>query len=235
MRRLGAADDEIQLQALLVLCAIADGRLADAARELDRVEQIDETSVTFGGISFRRICRAELLLAEGKSSAGLAIYREAAARMREIEFPGVIRTGQEPWALFGEAMALAAHAHYAAGPDDVAHGQALFSAGRDGALKVFGQENPQMDYPAAGLLLFGLGAWSLLRRSAPAQDALRLLALADRFAYGRSNPTMSWERITPAAEQAAPGLLARLQQEYRECPLPGLQTEARRAMEQLPG
>jgi predicted ATPase len=235
MRRLGAADDEIQLQALLVLCAIADGRLADAARELDRVEQIGEASVTFGGISFRRICRAELLLADGESSAGLALYRDAAARMRDIEFPGLIRTGQEPWALFGEAMALAAHAHYAASLDDVAHGQALFSAGRDGALKVFGQDNPQMDYPAAGLLLFGLGVWSLLRRAAPARDALRLLALADRFAYGRSNPTMSWERIIAPAEEAAPGLLARLQEEYRECPLPGLQTEARRAVEQLPG
>ena len=34
-------------------------------------------------------------------------------------------------------------------------------------------------------------------------------ALADRFAYNRMIPTMRWERITPAAEEAAPGLLAR--------------------------
>ena len=194
MRRLGAGDDEIQLQALLVLCAIADGRLADAEDELDRVDRIDERTVTFGGIAFRRVCRAELLLASGDFDAGLALYRECAARMREIELPGIVRTGQEPWALFGDAMALAAHAHYAAG-DDEAHGQALFSACRDGALKAFGQENAHMDHPAAGVVVFALGAWSLLRRAAQAEDALRLLALADRFAYSRANPTMRWERI----------------------------------------
>jgi predicted ATPase/DNA-binding SARP family transcriptional activator len=235
MRRLGAGDDEIQLQSLLVLSAIVDGRLADAGAELDGVEQISGSTVAFGGLSFARICRAELMLASGEVGDGLAIYRDAATRMRDIEFPGIVRTGQEPWVLFGEAMALSAHAHYATGSDDVAHGRALFSACRDGALKVFGQDNPAMDYPAAGLLLFALGAWGLLRRAAPAADALRLLALAHRFAYSRANPTMAWERIVPAAEETAPGLLARLREEYRKCPLPGLQAEARRAVEQLPG
>jgi hypothetical protein len=45
---------------------------------------------------------------------------------------------------------------------------------------------------------------------------------------------MRWERITPAAEEAAPGLLARLQAEYRDCPQPGLLTQARLAVERLP-
>jgi predicted ATPase/DNA-binding SARP family transcriptional activator len=233
MRRLGAADDEIQLRALLVLSAIADGRLADAADELGRVERIDEGTVTFGGLAFRRICRAELLLAAGDSGTGLALYRESAARIREFEFPGVVTTGQEPWATFGDAIALAAHAHYAAGGGDETHGRALFSGCRDGALKVFGQDHPHLDYPAAGLLLFALGAWALLRQAGPAEDALRLLALAHRFAYSRANPTMAWERITAPAQEAAPGLLARLQARYRECPLPGLQEEARQAVERL--
>ena len=140
----------------------------------------------------------------------------------------------EPWALFGEAMALSAHARYAAG-DDVAHGEALFRVCRAGALRVMTPENPHLDYPASGLVLFALGAWSLLRRAAPAEDALRLLALADRFAYNRMIPTMRWERITPAAEEAAPGLLARLQAEYQDCPQPGLLTQARLAVERLPG
>ena len=48
-------------------------------------------------------------------------------------------------------------------------------------------------------------------------------------------PTMRWERITPAAEEAAPGLLARLQAEYRDCPQPGLLAQARLAVERLPG
>ena len=233
MRRLGAGDDQIQLQALLVLCAIEDGRLAEAADELDRVDQIDEGTTTFGGLAFRRICRAELLLAAGDFTDGLSVYRDCAARMREIEFPGFVRTGQEPWALFGDSMALTAHAHHAVGGDDEAHGQALFDLCRDAALKILGQENPHLDYPASGLLLFALGAWALLRQVGPAEDALPLLALAHRFAYSRANPTMKWERIVAPAEAAVPGLLARLVDQYRECPLPGLHAEARQAVERL--
>ena len=233
IRRLGAADDEIQLRALLVLSAIADGRLADAAAELDRVERIDDRTATFGGLAFRRICQAELMLAAGQVGAGLARYRECAARMREVEFPGVARTGNEPWATLGDAIALAAHAHHATDRDDETHGRAMFSVCRDGALKVFGEANPHLDHPAAGLLLFALGGWSLLRQAGPAEDALRLLALAHRFSYSRANPTMAWERITGPAEQAAPGLLARLLDQYRECPLPGLKEEARQAVELL--
>jgi hypothetical protein len=131
-------------------------------------------------------------------------------------------------------MALSAHARYAAG-DDVAHGESLFRGCRIGALRVMTTDNPHFDYPASGLVLFALGAWSLLRRVGPAEDALRLLALADRFAYNRMVPTMRWERITPAAQEAAPGLLARLQAEYRDCPQPGLLTQARLAVEWLPG
>jgi hypothetical protein len=140
----------------------------------------------------------------------------------------------EPWVLFGEAMALSAHARYAAG-DDVAHGDELFRGCRTGALRVMTPDNPHLDYPASGLVLFALGAWSLLREVGPAEDALRLLALADRFAYNRMIPTMRWERITPAAEDAAPGLLARLQAEYRDWPQPGLLTQARLAVERLLG
>jgi hypothetical protein len=46
---------------------------------------------------------------------------------------------------------------------------------------------------------------------------------------------MRWDRITPAAEQAAPGLLAKLQAQYRDCPQPDLLTEARLAVQRLPG
>jgi predicted ATPase/DNA-binding SARP family transcriptional activator len=234
MQRIGASDDELQLRTLLVFCAIGEGRLADAADELGRVDRVVESAMGFGAVAFHWVCRAELALASGDVGAGLEMYRENAARMREIRLPGITLTGMEPWALFGEAMALSAHAGYAAG-DDVAHGEALFRVCRTGALRVLVSENPHLDYPASGLVLFALGAWSLLRRAALAEDALRLLALAGRFAYNRMVPTMRWERITPSAEQAAPGLLARLQAEYRDCPQPGLRQQARLAVERLPG
>ena len=233
MRRLGAGDDEMQLRALLVLCAIAAGRLADAAEELERVEGIDESAAPFGGSHFRYICRAELLLASGDPEGGLRLYRECAARMREIEFPGIARTGTEPWSLFGDALALSADAWYAAGGDQ-AYGYALFSDCRAGVLRVLAHEHEHLDYPAVGMVLYALGAWSLLRRAAPPQDSLRLLTLADRFAYNRMIPTMLWERIAPLAEQSMPGGLSELRAEYADRRSPDLLTEARRAVERLP-
>jgi predicted ATPase len=232
MRRLGAIDDEIQLRALIIYCAIADGRLADAAAEISRIDRIGESTEAFGWGAIRPICHAEIALASGDVGTGLRIYREGAAWMREVGFPGITSTGREPWVLFGVAMALSAHAQHATG-DDEAHGRALFSTCREGALNVLTPENAQLDYPAAGLLLFALGAWSLLRKAAPAEDALRLLALADRFAYSRVVPSMMWDRITPAAEEAAPGLLAELQAGYRDRRPPDLLTEAWQAAERL--
>jgi hypothetical protein len=232
MHRIGAVDDEIQLRALLVLCAIAAGRLTAAEDELAWIDQIDESTVAFGGV-FRYICRAELMLASGDSAGGLRGYRECVTRMRELEIPGMERTGAEPWALFGDAMALSAHAWYARG-EDSEHGQALFSACRAGALKALGPANPRLDYPATGLLLFALGAWGLLRKAAAAPEALRLLALADRFAYNRTIPTMQWERMLPPAEEAQPGALAGFQAEYAGHRPPDLLGEARRLAERLP-
>jgi hypothetical protein len=234
MHRLGASDDEIQLRALLVLCAIDAGHLADAEEELGRIDRIDDSAMPFGGAAFREICRAELRIAGGDSAAGLQVYRECAAQMSELEFPGMPRNGQEPWALFGDALSLSAHAWYAAGADE-ARGQELFSVCQAGALLVLTPDNPRRDYPAFGLLLFALGAWSLLRQAAPADDALRLLALADRFSYSRMIPTMRWERIVPRAEQARPGRLGELQAEYEQRRPSDLLAEARRAAERVPG
>ncbi|HEY3880345.1 MAG TPA: BTAD domain-containing putative transcriptional regulator [Trebonia sp.] len=234
MQRLGASDDEIQLRSLLVLCDIDAGRLAEAEGELGRIELVGVSAMPFGGAAWREICRAELLLAAGDSETGLRVYRECADQMRALEFPGIARTGREPWALFGDALSLSAHAWYATG-DDEARGQALFASCRAGALLVLSPDNDRQDYPAFGLMLFALGAWGLLRQAAPAEDALRLLALADRFAYSRVIPTMLWERIVPRAEQARPGLLGELQAGYQKRRPPDLLAEAWRAADRLTG
>jgi len=233
MRRIGAGDDEIQLRMLLALCAIADGRLADAEEELDRMDGVDEGTAAFGAGAFRQVCRGELALARGDRAAGLRMHRECAARMREMRIPGVPWTGLEPWVLFGDSIALSAHAWYATDGDE-AHGRALFRTCRDEAIKVFGAASADLDYPASALLLFALGTWALLRRAAPARDAVRLLALAGRFSYHRTIPTLTWERIVPAAEEAAPGLLAGFQARYAGRQPPDLLAEARRLAERLP-
>ncbi len=234
MQRLGATDDEIQLRGLLVFCAIADGRLADAAAELDVIDRAAEVATGFGGGVFRQVCRAELLLARGDHAAGLALHRQSADRMRELSFPGLPRTGLEPWSLVGTSMALAAHAQYATEAEQ-AMGQELFRRCREDTLKVLGAHEPDLDYPVAGQLLFALGAWCLLRRAAPADDAVRLLVLADRFAYNRQTPTMMWERIAPAAEEAAPGRIAEFQAQHAGRRPAELAGEACRVIERLPG
>ncbi len=231
MQRLGAGDDEMQLRSLLASCAIAEGRLADAEDELDRMERIDVGGTGFGATVFGAVCRAEVTLARGDYAEGLARYRDYMARIRDIVFPGVPQTGLEPWALFGASMTLAAYAHYATGTDE-ADGAALFRACRADTLRLL--PDAPADYPVAGLVLFAVGTWSLLRGSGPADDAIRLLVLADRFAYNRAVPTMFWERIAPAAEQAAPGRIAEFRAEYAARRPADLLDEARRAVEQLP-
>ncbi|MGB6453106.1 MAG: NB-ARC domain-containing protein, partial [Streptosporangiaceae bacterium] len=234
MRRLGASDDEIQLRALLVCCAIAESRLEDAEEQLAQIDRAAGTETVFGGVAFQQVCRAELLLARGDHAAGLAVYRDCADRMRELEFPGISRTGLEPWALFGAAMTLAAHAHYAADADE-AYASTLFRACREDARKVLSPAAADRDYPVVGLLLFALGAWGLLHQAASAEDAARLLALANRFAYSRVTPTLLWERIAPAAEAAAPGRIAEFQAQFGTRRPTDLLTEVRQAVQRLPG
>ena len=232
MQRLGATDDEVQLRSLLALCAIAEDRLEDAERELDEVDRIDEGEATFGGIAFRQIGRAEVALARGDAEAGLRIYRKCAGEMRELTFPGASRTGLEPWSLFGDSTALIAHAQL--GSDaELGYGRELFDICREHGLRALDRANPHLDYPVAGLVLFALGSWSLLRQAAPVDDAVRLLVLADRFAYNRTIPTMAWERIAPRAEEAAPGRIAEVRAQYADRPPPDLLDEARRVAVRL--
>jgi len=63
---------------------------------------------------------------------------------------------------------------------------------------------------------------------------VELLVLAERFAYNRSMPTLMWERIAPAAEEAAPGRIAESLGQYAERRPADLLTQARRAVGQLP-
>ncbi len=232
MHRLGATDDEVQLRALLALCAIGDGRLDEAERELEQVDRLEETEAIFGGVAVRQIGRAELAIARGDSASGLRIYRECAAAMRALELPGIPRTGLEPWALFGDSTALTAHAYLGSDADE-AHGRALFRACREHALRALDRANVRLDYPVAGMVLFGLGVWGLLRETASVDDAVRVLALADRFAYNRTIPTMAWARIEPRSEKAAPGRITALRAEYGDRRPPDLLEEARQAVERL--
>jgi hypothetical protein len=232
MRRLGAKDDESQLQALLSLCAITDGDLALATERLDRIEQIEGNGV-FGGVAIGRIGRAELTLIGGDHPAGLRMYRDSAEQMRDMRWQGVSLTGLEPWVLLGAAMALTAHAQHATGADE-AHGWALFEDCLNRVERSLDSGDPQLDLPVLGAGLFGLGSWGLLRDADPARITPRLIALAERFAYNRTTPSMAWELIAPHVEQRHPGRLSVAMADYRDRRPRELLDEARTLVKQLP-
>ncbi|WP_144122573.1 ATP-binding protein [Catellatospora sichuanensis] len=229
--RLGARDDAIQLRSLLALVMISEGDVDAAAGQLAGLGDATESEGALAGRLSFDLGRAELALARGDVEAGLAGYRSACVRVRELRIPSVAATGLEPWVLVAEATSLAAHAYYAPADDPI--GAALFARDRDQALQVLDPDHPYLDYPVCGLVLFALGAWGLLRGALPVQDAVRLIALADRFAYNRSMPTLAWARIVVHAEERAPGLLAALAAEYGDRRGPDLLDEARSLVERI--
>jgi len=234
MRRLGALDDEIELHSVLAACALADGRLQAAEAEFTEVDRLAETGTGLLGTLQQQVGRAELLLARGEREAGLALYRQSVQTAQDFEFPGLPRTRIEPWVVVAEATALAAHAKDARSITELAEGRALFAATREHTLTLLSDEGVRRDYPVAGLPLFALGAWAHLREQAPIELATRLLVLADRFAYNRAIPSLSWERIAPSIEAAAPGLLDRCRDGYGALRPQELLGEVRRVVEQLP-
>lgn len=230
LERLGARDDTLQLRALMVMFAVARGELEEAALALAALEGA-ETEAVFGGGLVIDLARSELLLARGETEAGLASYAAAVEKVRTLKFPGITMTGLEPWVLFGEATALTAYAEHG-GPED-ATGRALFDGTLHRVHQVLDPEFPYLDYPVAGVAFFGLGAWGLRQGALPRKDAVRLLVLADRFAYNRSVPSMAWSRIAAVAEDLAPGTLAAIEAEYGERRGPDLLEEARSAVAAL--
>jgi len=221
--RLGASDDSLQLRSLLALSAIHDGDLGRAAAEIARLDGQDITRV-FGGNLVVSLGSAELALARGDHEAGLAGYRRAVQKVRGLRFPGVETTGLEPWVLYAEATALTVHAYV--GPDD-AVAQDLLDNTRRNLAAVLDPAFPYPDLPVCGMSMFGLGAWGALRGALPVEDAVRLVVLADRFAYNRTLPTMSWDRMAGRLDEIAPGLLARFDEEYGARRGPALMDEAR--------
>ena len=87
--------------------------------------------------------------------------------------------------------------------------------------------SPWLDYPMIGIALFALGSVGVYHRHALApEDAVRLLVLADRFAYNRLQPDAVLGRRRGRAEEAAPGALAALAAEYGDRRGPDLHEEA---------
>lgn len=232
LSRIGAADDEVQLRALLLISALADGALDTAEAELAEIVRINDSETVLGGVAMASLCAAELALARGRTAAALAEYRLAVQRAHNLRLPGVLRAEVTPWAIMAESVTLTAYAYHAP-PEDARYGEELFSTVR--GYDLLAADNPILDYPLLGSRLFGLGAWGLLRGALALRDAIGLLVLAERFAYNTSMPSMAFERIEPYAERTAPGMIAAVRAEYGDRRGSDLLDEARSLVERVSG
>ena len=226
---LEASDDGIQARSLLAGNAIAEGRFADARALIAEIERISIDHSGFGGAFITGTVRAELALAQGEIAEGLRLYRQAGRELAAMRLPGMELTGLEPWTLFGDAAGTTAYAVHGTGDE----GADLFEMLRAKAPSVLDADRPRMDYPVAGLVLHGLGTWGLLKHALDPEDAIRLLVLADLFAYPRFTTTMDPARTHDEAERVAPGLAARLREEYGARRGPDLLPEARAVCERI--
>ena len=223
--RLDAFDDAISTRAVLANAALDAGRLDEAQQIVDQITELDRFNTAgFGSGLVIIACRAEMALARGEVQEGLALFRQTVERLRELWFPGLGKTtGLEPWTLFGEAAATTAYALHGRGEE----GRDLYDTMRLKAQLVLDPPGAQLDYPAAGMVLYALGAWGLLRETVAPADAARLLVLAHRFSYVRFTPTLAWWRTAEVADQVLPGELDRLFAEYGDRRGPQLLDEAR--------
>lgn len=233
---LDARDDATQVRAMLAVQALSAGRFDEAERWVAEIDRLGPRRADFAGAFVLVTARAELAVARGRVADGLELYRAAVDELAGLTFPGLgPPTGLEPWALYGESAGTTAFAVHAVTDADVAQGRALYASLLAKAPRVLETDRPHLDYPVAGLVLHGLGAWGLLRGAMPVATAVRLLVLAERFGYPRHSPTMSPARTDDTAEARAPGLAARLRRELDDRSAPSLLPEARAAVAEATG
>jgi len=209
-----AFDDAVQVRAGMAMSALMDGDFAGAEQILDELGQL-RRGPSLGGQMVEMAARAEVALGRGEVVAGLELFTSAVEAMRNVKLVGVEPSGYEPWTLVGEAVALMAHARHRSALVDAGRLDLLADAVLDKARSMLSLPPANLDYPVVGMSLASIGRWLLDLEPPTHQDeALRLLALADRFSYNRTFPVMAWAPLVEAAEDAVPGGLGVVQAEY---------------------
>ncbi|WP_205529041.1 AAA family ATPase [Microbacterium halotolerans] len=218
LERIGAGEDSVHAAATIALAEIEQGDLEQAGRDVERLEGI---AGEIGGADrgSALLSRAQLAIAQGRIDEGLELHRRAVARSRvdpwDASGPG--SDAVTPWVLAAESSGLVAEARYAEGEA----GRDLFDSlltrlrylvGREPSVGMF--PGGSIDFPITGLVLFGLGLWALRRQALPAEDAIRLLVLAEGFGYPRLGAPLRWKDAVEDAERASPGTLAGFAAEY---------------------
>ncbi|WP_202388102.1 BTAD domain-containing putative transcriptional regulator [Nocardioides flavescens] len=236
---LDAVDDAVQVRSLLALDALTRGDLGSVEHLLAEIDALGRrrTEGPYGGAIGTGTIRAELALVRGETSQGLALYREAVARVGEASYPSMFPAGAEPWVLFVESAAVAAYARSGASGE----GRDLFDDLRAKVPAALGAASPQVgfqvgsqvDFPITGTVLFAVGSWALHHDALPAHDAVAAVLLAERFSYARYTLSLALEPVLELAERRAPDTVAALREEYAERRGPDLLEQARALGERL--
>ena len=183
---IGAWDDTAQTQAMLALAAIRLGELDEAERILDEVAENESSQSIFGGAVSRLAGHAELLLARGDTTAGLAAYRNAVAALRDRGLPGIeMPMDFAPWVIFPESACLAAHCRAGRMADVRAERDEL----REKLVALLGDADEFLDYPVVGCGLFAMAIWEL-SAGGSREKARRLLGYAVTFSFNRMLPSL---------------------------------------------
>ncbi|MGW5242116.1 BTAD domain-containing putative transcriptional regulator [Monashia sp. NPDC004114] len=210
LERLESIDDLLQAHTLVAMDALVDGRIDEAEAILDSFSRYEGASM-FGGGVVTGAARAEVALARGDVTNALRRYDQLAVDLATLQVPGLKEvTGLEPWAVFGEAVALTAHARHGTAEDSRRYADSVARK----VTRVLDAQTPLLDLPVLGMGLFALGVWSLLRDSCPPARGAKLLVMADALGYSRFVPTMAWETALAEAQDRAPGQVPYWQAEY---------------------
>lgn len=211
--RLGAREDALQAMTVSAVAWLERGDPAAAERVLEEV--LAQTDVPSGGAYSARgtllVTQAEIAFARGDVDEGCRIVEQAAEAMSAVRFPLMGDDADiAPWAIYGNSVAVLAFALYGRAERGRSYHRWL-----EGALpRAIDRDRKFVDVPVVGLMLFALGTWSLCVGGLRPADAVRLLVLAERLAYPRFVPSLSWERAVARCEEALPGELDRIAAEY---------------------
>ena len=229
LARLHADDDARAIRAATVIWPLLEGDYDTAERVIAEIDTLGEPML--GSQMVMLSARAELALARGEVADGLRLFDQALASVRPVD--GVDLGGMNPWVLIAASASLVARVRYGTTGADEARARELVDvlAAQDAGSRAGGlgdNEVPYQDFPLSGVLLAALGVWAVRHGGAERHEAgVRLLAIADKWSYNRSFPTMAWDALQELAAQTCPGLLEKVAAEYADRPAADLLSEAR--------
>ena len=229
LERIHSVTDAYSLQVATAIAPLLDGEVAEAERLLEKFGPPDGDSAQMGARLTWHAAQAELALAKGDYEDAIGRYDAVVELVTDVEGGPAV----SPWLALAASAALVARVrHGGPGPDPRADELRDLVAGDAGSGPVgtlwF------TDLPLNGVLLVALSSW-VLRHGPQDQhgDAVRLLAVAHRWAYNRSIPVMAWEPMVDLADAVLPGRVGRLVDELADRPGPELVPDAAATVERL--